>query len=1057
MSDCKYKLRKLSVGLVSVGTMFTATTVMGNEVSQPTTTEVTTSPVTVESSSTSATASEAMMTETQAPTTTTKAAQPESAKVESEQISEKTPNQQPTANSQQPTANSQQESSSSKVSPRSKRSVDSAPEQPQFMEVEKVEVDKANTDTKLVDGNGKSSNPKLISNRDDKQREIAEITRQVKVVGENQNEIEVTLTVTPKEIDKGAEVIILLDTSKKMTEEDFDTAKDNIKKLVTTLTSKSTTDSPNYNNRNSVRLIDFYRKIGTPINLSGFSESQIEEQLKNVREKAQKDYNGWGVDLQGAIHKAREIFNKEKNSGKRQHIVLFSQGEATFSYDIIKDKSKLSQNVVKNPITSSNPLLTWPFYFDSTANVANLVKDGKRIQEFLKKLGIKRYKDLLDGVADTGNSFLNIGSDILGTNNPLDYITLADLDTKTLSEKDFDYSKVLGEGYHFRSYYTRESNDVPLKEIVRKAVKQKIDKLKKKSEEEYGWLDVLGISKWSNSISKALGLDKVEEQMINKVIDYLFYKRNYVYYNHNLSAQAEAKMARDEGITFYAFDVTNPNRAAKRAKRAATNDHDRKKEEEAKELYKKRNDEFDKYLKAMSDRNTFFTDVENSDKFKDILEKVIVTETFEDKVTVANQWKNPSQYKDNNGGKQTVKHTSSSSGLFSTTKESLTWTISKEQMQKAFESGTPLTLTYKLDVKNAKFKASLDKRRKKRSTATDTNDSLTEKIISNQISYQVNKKSANGQKLDDVTLTYDTKLVSIPEITVEIEVPKLPEKPLVEPMMPLQPAIPIVPETPNNDGLEISGGSSEIVDIVEDTSSGIESGAANGAISIQENTDPLVEITVDTQPGMSGQSEIMTTIEDTKSEEADTIIGGNVIDITEDSLTDNQHTESGENSTDHNQEIIENTKPESDTISVGGQSDPIDITEDTLSNLSGQSNNDATDDTIIEDTRQTDVIIGGQANSVDMVEETQPGMSGFNEATVVEEDTRPKLQFHFDNEDPISAINQAISQTPVTRADNNLPQTGDKDTLEAFFTITALTVIGAAGLLSKKDRKNQID
>lgn len=73
MSDCKYKLRKLSVGLVSVGTMFTATTVMGNEVSQPTTTEVTTSPVAVESSSTSTTPSESMMTETQAPTTATKA------------------------------------------------------------------------------------------------------------------------------------------------------------------------------------------------------------------------------------------------------------------------------------------------------------------------------------------------------------------------------------------------------------------------------------------------------------------------------------------------------------------------------------------------------------------------------------------------------------------------------------------------------------------------------------------------------------------------------------------------------------------------------------------------------------------------------------------------------------------------------------------------------------------------------------------------------------------------------------------------------------------------
>ncbi|WP_159304796.1 serum opacification factor [Streptococcus canis] len=1045
MSDCKYKLRKLSVGLVSVGTMFTATTVMGNEVSQPTTTEVTTSPVAVESSSTSTTPSESPMTEAQTPTTATKAetggAQPEPTKVESEQVKDE--------KTSETTASSQEESQSPKATPRSKRSVDSAPEQPQLMEVETITVDKEKTELNLKDGNG---NKKLIKNRDGEQREIVDISREVKV-DESKNELEVTLTVTPKEIDKGAEVIILLDTSKKMTEEDFDTAKENIKKLVTTLTSKSDNDTPNYNSRNSVRLISFYRKINEPISLTA---NDVESKLNEIWNTAKNNWD-WGVDLQGAIHKAREIFNKEKKSGKRQHIVLFSQGEATFSYDI-KDKSKLSKTTVKEPITSSNPLLTWPFYFDSTANVANLVEDGKRIQGFLKKLGIPRYQDLLDEVASQGNTFLNIGSTLLGTNNPLDYITLSDLNTKNLTEKEFDYSKILGEGYNFRSYYTRESGKVPLESIVKKAVKSKIEKLKKRVEKD-SWFDVLGLTKWSDSISKALGFDQVEEQMINKVVDYLFYKRDYIYYNHNLSAQAEAKMARDEGITFYAFDVTDPHRAAKRAKRAATNDHDRKKEEEAKALYKKRNEKFDKYLKAMSDGQDFLKRVEDKDKFQDILDEVTVTETFEDKVTVADQWKAPSHYKNSNGGNQTVKYTSSSSSWLGNTKESLTWTISKDELKNAFENEKPLTLTYKLKVNKDKIKVALSKTRKKRSATTQSDDLLTESIISNKNSYKINKKSANGQKLDDVTLTYSKVMIPVPEIEIDVikpQVPQSPEKPLVVPMMPLYPAIPFVPETPNNDGLEISGGSSEI-DIVEDTDSGIESGAANGAISIQENTDPLVEITVDTQPGMSGQSEIMTTIEDTKTEETDAIIGGNVIDITEDSITDNQHTESGENSTDHNQEIIEDTKPESDTISVGGQSDPIDITEDTLSNLSGQSNNDATDDTIIEDTRQTDVIIGGQANSVDMVEETQPGMSGFNEATVVEEDTRPKLQFHFDNEDPISAINQAISQTPVTRADNNLPQTGDKDTLEAFFTITALTVIGAAGLLSKKDRKNQIN
>ncbi len=1038
MSNCKYKLRKLSVGLVSVGTMFTATTVMGSEVTTPTatTTEPTVSTVSDSSSPASASTVTSELSENSGASTVEQPkteSQLPSVQVEKEEASETT-------------ASNSEESSSPKASPRSRRSAETESE-PQLMEVENFTVDNEKSELHIKDG---ERNQKLIKNRDEKQREIVEVSRDVKV--NDDSTVDVTLTVKPKQIDEGAEVIVLLDTSKKMSEGDFNTAKDNIKKLVTTLTNTDSTS--NYNSRNSVRLISFYRKVNDPISLT---VENVESKLDEVWNNAKADWN-WGVDLQGAIHKAREIFNNEKKSGKRQHIILFSQGEATLSYDI-KEKDNLLKTTVKEPVTSSNPLLPWPFYFDSTTNTANLVKDGEKIKVFLQKLGIKRYEDLLDGLASKGNTILELGSDLLGTNNPLDYITLSDLDTKNLTEEKFDYSKTLGEGYNFRSYYTRESSEVPLKSIVREAVKQKIKKLKEQAEKNSGWLDVLGITKWSNSISKALGFDQVEEQMINKVIDNLFYKRNYVYYNHNLSAQAEAKMARDEGIIFYSFDVTNPSKFAKAAvfnpNYPTYAKYLMEKDEKAKKIIEERNKKFDKYLKDMSDGKDFLKNIDDKDKFKDVLEEVTVTETFEDKVTVANQWKNTSQYKDSNGDKQAVKHTPSSTWLLGTTNESLTWTISKEQMQKAFESGTPLTLTYKLDVNNAKFKASLDKRRKKRSTSTDTNDSLTEKIISNKISYQINKKSANSQKLDDVKLTYTKVKVPVPEIegeVIEPLAPQSPEKPLVEPMMPLYPAIPIAPETPNNDDLEISGGSSEI-DIVEDTGSGIESGSANGVISIQENTDPIVEITEDTQPGMSGHSNDTTIIEDTKPEKTDTIIGSNVIDFTEDSITHNQYTESGHNSTNESQEIIEDTKPETSDTIIGGQSDPIDITEDTQSGMSGHSN----DTTIFEDTKQPEVIMGGQANIVDMVENTQPGMSGFNEATVIEEDTRPKLQFHFENEEPIPAINKATSQTPIAKVENKLPQTGDKEKLEAFFTITALAVIGGAGLLSKKDRKKRIN
>lgn len=980
ISNCKYKLRKLSVGLVSVGTMFTTTTVMANETPQPTATEVAALPVAVESSSTE-----------EVPTTTDDqiTSIDTIAKVESEGAEEK--------QTSETTTESHEESSAPQPKSRSKRSTASASAEPQLMEVETITVNNEKTEIDIKDE--KDDSKKLIKNRDGEQREIVDISREVKV-DESKNELEVTLTVTPKEIDKGAEVIALLDVSKKMTEENFNTAKDNIKKLVTTLTSRSTDNTPNYNSRNSVRLISFYRKVNDPISLN---TENVDTELDKIWQDAKNNWD-WGVDLQGAIHKAREIFNKEKSSGKRQHIVLFSQGEATFSYDVL-DKTKVSKKEVTEPVTNSNPLLPWLFYLDTTTQKHNIVEDAQQLINLLDKIGITQFDKALEGVASNGNTLLNLGSSLFGINNPLDYITMADLDTSNLKQTGFDYFNKVGEGYNFRSYSDRTVDSVGMKAIIAAKIKENLEKLQPKNANK--WLDYLGL----NTARKT-----IQDWMIDKALDNLFYRRQYQFYNHNLSAQAEAKMARDEGIIFYSFDVTNPTRLSKETKSQghseAYTEYLKKKAENAKKLAEERNKKFDKYLKDMSDGKDFLENIDDKDKFKDVLEEVTITEKFEDKVTVVDQWKNSSHYKDSNGDKHTVKHTPPSSLLFISTSENLEWKISKKQLKDAFEKGQTLTLTYRLKVKNDQFKTALEKKNKNKKLTVPAeqpkSELVTEKIISNTISYKINSKSANGQKLDDVKLTYTKEMVPVPEIEGDV----------IEPLAPQLPELPpVIDHGPNFD---------------------------------------FTEDTVNQLPLEHGHYEPNTTItltEDTKPEKIDTIIGGNVIDFTEDSITHNQYTESGHNSTNESQEIIEDTKPESDTISIGGQSDPIEITEDTLSNQSGHSN----DDTIIEDTKQPEVIMGGQANIVDMVEETQSGMSGFNEATVIEEDTRPKLQFHFENEEPIPAINKAISQTPIARVDNNLPQTGDKDKSEAFFTIAALTVIGAAGLLSKKNRKNQVD
>ncbi|SQF66005.1 Fibronectin-binding protein [Streptococcus dysgalactiae subsp. equisimilis] len=1013
MSNCKYKLRKLSVGLVSVGIMFTATTVMGEEVSEiASISSAITSPTTqIEEEQDSQTgelvASRSASQSTSSLLTVEPDEQPqkeeEIVKTE-EQEEEEAPK---TLDHAGVTSATDQEGSEDTTRTRKRRSVEEAP---QTMEVEKFEVDKENTQLNLKDDPDKSK--QLIKNRDGEQREIAKITREIKV-SENTNELDVTITVTPKEIDNGADVIVLLDTSKKMTEEQFKNAKEGITQLVTTLTGSVNDDR----NRNTVRLIDFYREVGKPISLSGLSKEELGKKLDEVRQKAYDRWN-WGVDLQGAIHEARELFKREAKSNpslkKHQHIVLFSQGEATFSY-ALSENAKKQMSRVNDSITSSNATASWLPIFSHTNRNANMIDDAQKIIGWAKSIGLG---DKLSSIK-TAIDFASGANKLLGLFgvSPTEYLTLKEYQSKNTLENDFDYTQRVGEGYYNYSFDKRKVFDMPFKPILDSQLGSAI---KPKKESWLGWvLDKLSLTETYTNTSKAA---------IMKAIESIFYKREDIYYNHNLSAQAEANMAKKEGITFYSFDLKKDNKSISQ--------------------------KFDKYLREMSEGRNLFTEVSNAEKFKNMVTELTITDTFDKNVSVKNKsWTSSLDSEDEqakDAGTVTYNPASNGNWWKGSSPEKLTWTISKDEFQKALKKGEKLTLNYKLLLNKDKIISnSQAKTRKKRSTSTENNDSLTEKIISNKISYKINSKSANGQKLEDVKLTYSKVMVPVPDVDGTIEIPKAPEKRLVDPVLPSQS---VFPDMPKYDEAETSYGSSEIIDIEEDTGSGIEMGAASGAISTQENTDPIVEITEDTQTGMSGHSEDITIIEDTKLEKTDTIIGGNVIDFTEDSIPDNQYAESGQNSVDDN-EVTEDTKPESNTIILGGQSDPVDLSEDTLPNVSGHSG----DITITEDTKQPEVIIGGQSDPVDLSEDTAPGMSGFNEGTVVEEDTRPKLQFHFDNEEPIPTINKAISQTPIARVDNNLPQTGDKDKSEAFFTIAALTVIGAAGLLIKKDRKNQID
>ncbi|EPX2854275.1 Fibronectin-binding protein [Streptococcus pyogenes] len=1000
MTNCKYKLRKLSVGLVSVGTMLIAPTVLGQEVStSASSTETSANTNTNTSTASAGTGTSGTASTTPSVGTSTGGAAGGEAAVASSggsQSSDTTPASPQAQTSEQPAATSTSSNSSSDgQTPKTATTSPSTPvvansngnqvtgteASPQMMDVEKYTVDKESSELNIKDGktpkNGISvtKDTKLIRNRDGKQRDIVDVTRTVKA--NEDGTIDVTVTVKPKQIDEGADVMALLDVSKKMTQENFDKAKEQIKKLVTTLTSKSDGGKENLNNRNTVRLMTFYRKISEPIDLSGKTEQQVCEELDKIWNRVKNEDWDWGVDLQGAIHKARDIFKREKESKKRQHIVLFSQGESTFSYDI-KDKSdrEVTKTRITEKVTTSNPLLPWPPIFNHTHKNIDMLDDVKHLVKLGQALGITGLDNLQSTLklVSTGS---NLAGLVLGGGSLTEYLTLKEYKSGSLTESQFDYTKRVGEGYHFHSFSERkETGELPFKNEIESRIKG----LFKSNETD--------AKSWFESILDKLSLtervQKAKQEALMKLLGYLFYKREYHYYNHNLSAIAEAKMAQQEGITFYSVDVTDLNTTSKRVKRQIESEEDKKKEKEKEDIEKKRHEKFDKYLKEMSEGgNAFFNDVGKADKFKDTLTELTIKDEFTDKVTVEKNSLNKPLTNELSRTNR-VQHrevNTSYLNFWGSSKESLTWTISKDQLREAFEKDGFLTFKYTLRINKDKLLGT-DKKRTKRDISTENKTSVTKDIISNTVTYKINEQKVEGNKLDDVKLTYTKETVPVPD--VEGEVVPIPEKPLVEPMTPLYPAIPNyltpdipTPQLPKDEDLEISGGHGPIVDIVEDTGTGVEGGAQNGVVSTQENKDPIVDITEDTQPGMSGSNDATV--------------------------------------------IEEDTTPKRPDILVGGQSEPIDITED-----------------------------------------TQPGMSGSNDATVIEEDTKPKRFFHFDNEpqapekpkeQPSLQDSNSLPQAPAYKAAHHLPASGDKR--EVYFTIAALTIIGAAGLLSKKRRDTE--
>ncbi|HES2149027.1 TPA: fibronectin-binding protein SfbI [Streptococcus pyogenes] len=149
------------------------------------------------------------------------------------------------------------------------------------------------------------------------------------------------------------------------------------------------------------------------------------------------------------------------------------------------------------------------------------------------------------------------------------------------------------------------------------------------------------------------------------------------------------------------------------------------------------------------------------------------------------------------------------------------------------------------------------------------------------------------------------------------------------------------------------------------------------------------------------------------------------------------------NETGFSGNMVETEDTKEPEVLMGGQSESVEFTKDTQTGMSGQT----TPQVETEDTKEPGVLMGGQSESVEFTKDTQTGMSGFSETATVVEDTRPKLVFHFDNNEPEVEENREKTTKNITPI---LPATGDIENVLAFLGILILSVLSIFSLLKNK-------
>ncbi|VGV48407.1 fibronectin-binding protein PrtF1/SfbI [Streptococcus pyogenes] len=293
---------------------------------------------------------------------------------------------------------------------------------------------------------------------------------------------------------------------------------------------------------------------------------------------------------------------------------------------------------------------------------------------------------------------------------------------------------------------------------------------------------------------------------------------------------------------------------------------------------------------------------------------------------------------------------------------------------------------------------------------------------------------------------------ALPPLMPELDGQEVPEKPSID--LPIE-----VPryEFNNKDQSPLAGESGETEYITEvygnqqnpvdiDKKLPNETGFSGNMFETEDTKEPevlmggqseSVELTKDTQTGMSGQTTPQVETEDTK--EPGVLMGGQ-----SESVEFTKDTQTGISGQTTPQVETEDTKEPG--VLMGGQSESVEFTKDTQTGMSGQT----APQVETEDTKEPGVLMGGQSESVEFTKDTQTGMSGFSETVTIVEDTRPKLVFHFDNNEPKVEENR---EKPTKNITSILPATGDIGNILAFLGILILSVLPIFSLLKKQTKQ----